>query len=203
MFIPVGIQVAGGGRRQQGYNRIIDTSGKFEAVATEARDMRVPLERIGEDLHRQIAAAFATEGSSGASGKWTQLSPAYGAWKTARSAAPMLVGVRPAQKRTRRSPRTPAQTYLPSGLMRRQLLVPLSDTSTWHVDARRLVYAPLSDIAGFHQTGTPRMPARPPVDLSVTFLHSIDRQFIVWLNELMQHAGLAGPGSGAAAARAA
>jgi hypothetical protein len=34
------------------------------------------------------------------------------------------------------------------------------------------------------------MPARPPVDPTVTFLHSVDRTFAVWIGELVDSMGL-------------
>lgn len=190
MFLPVGIQVGAGDGSRAGYSRIVETSARFDALGRRAEDMTTPLTRIGADLHAQISAAFATEGSTGASGPWRQLSPAYGAWKQRkRPGTPILVGLRPTHKGTREHPTRP-ESYEPSGRMREQLLVPLGDRSTWHVSPRRLLYTPLSNIAGFHQTGTPRMPSRPPVDPTVGFLHSIDRQFAVWLNELLEQSGL-------------
>lgn len=195
MFVPVSIRLGAGGEERASYNRIVETSSKFDALGELVADMTAPLTQIAEDLHAQMAAAFATEGATGATGKWAQLSPDYGAWKAARSSAPILVGLRPLHKGTRQHPTRP-QTYVPSGLMRRQLLMPLADRATWHIGPKRMLYAPLSNIAGFHETGTSRMPARPPVDVSLTFLRSIDRTFAVWLNGLMEKLGLGGPGSG-------
>lgn len=206
MFLPVNITLGAGEQKQAVYNRILDTSAKFDAVEAEAQDMRAPLTTIAEDLHTQIAAAFATEGSSGFTGRWRPLSPAYAAFKAKHGGGglPILVGIRPVGpgRRGRRAfekasgHKLGPRSYQTSGQMRRQLLVPLSDQSTWHITERRLLYAPLSDIAGYHETGTPKMPARPPVDVSPTFLHAIDRHFVTWLDALMVKAGLAGPGSG-------
>lgn len=190
MFVPVSIQIGAGGESRAGYSRILETSAKFDALGRRAGDMTVPLTRIGEDLHAQIAAAFATQGATGASGRWRQLSPAYGAWKQRkRPGTPTLVGLRPTRKGSRSHPTRP-QTYVPSGRMRQQLLVPLVDRTTWHVSPRRLLYAPLSNIAGFHETGTDQMPARPPVDVGLNFLHSVDRTFVQWFAELLGQSGL-------------
>jgi len=185
LFVPVGISVGAGGSKSAGYSRIIETSAKFDRIATQVRDMTEPFTQIGEDLHVQIGAAFATEGATGASGKWRVLSPTYGAWKQKHvPGAPILVGLRPQHKGTREHPTRP-QSYAVSGRMRQQLLMPLSDRTTWHVGPKRLLYAPLSNYAGFHQTGTSRMPARPPVDVTLTFLRSIDRTFVIWMNRLL------------------
>lgn len=190
MFFPVAINVGAGGEQRAGYDRIIDLADRFEALGERTENMTEPLTQVGEDLHTQVAAAFGTEGASGATGPWAQLSEIYGAWKAARSEAPILVGLRPLRKGSREHPTRP-QTYQPSGGMRRELLDPLA----MHVTPRRLLYAPTSDIAGYHETGTDSMPARPPVDVSVTFLHGVDRTFIAWFARLADQAGLNGPGS--------
>lgn len=190
MFIPVSISVGAGGEEQAGYDRVLDLSDRFDVLGDRAQDMTEPLGQIGEDLHTQVSAAFGTEGSSGATGPWAPLSEVYGEWKSARSNAPILVGLRPLHKGTRESPTRP-QSYVASGEMRLELLDPLA----MHVSPRRLLYAPTSDIAGYHETGTDRMPARPPVDVSVTFLHSVDRTFIAWFAKLADESGLNGPGS--------
>lgn len=190
MFVPVSISVGVGGEQKAGYNRIIETSEKFDALGVRAENMTEPLGLIGGDLRTQVEMAFGTEGASGATGPWAPLSDVYGSWKAQRSNAPILVGLRPLHKGTRSSPTRP-QTYVPSGKMRLELLDPLA----MHVSPRRLLYAPTSDIAGWHETGTDDMPARPPVDVNITFLRSVDRTFISWFTKLMDEAGLSGPGS--------
>ena len=190
MFIPVRIGLGTSGNQTPLYSRNIElTVRQLAAFEHEAGNMTVPLTRIGEDMHTQIAAAFASQGATGFSGPWEQLSDTYGTWKAERSAAPMLVGLRPLHKGTRQHPTRP-ETYAVSGKMMRQLLEPVIDHATWHISPRRLAYTPLSDIAGYHETGTDKMPPRPPVDLSLTFLHSIDRAFAVWLAGLMKKLGL-------------
>lgn len=186
MFVPVRIGVGAGGASRATYARDLElTVRQLAAFEHEAGNMYDPLKLIGKDLHTQVAAAFATEGSSGASGKWVQLSPAYGDWKAKHSGAPILVGLKPLHKGSREHPNR-SESYVPSGQMRFQLLDPLAT----HVTARRLLYSPESDIAGFHETGTDTMPARPPVDLSLTFLHSVDRTFARWLAGLVKRLGL-------------
>ena len=186
MFVPVQIGMNAGHEQSMLYDRSIElTSRQMEAFARAAGDMTEPLSEIGSDLHVAVSAQFATEGAQGATGAWAPLSEAYGEWKQARSAAPILVGLSPVDKGTRESPTRP-QTYEPSGMMRRQLLDPLAT----HVTPRRMLYAPDSDIAGYHETGTEKMPARPPVDLGATFLHSLDRTFVSWIARLVERHGL-------------
>lgn len=185
-FIPVRIGIGAGDTAQAAYARQIElTVRQLAAFEHEAGNMLEPLTIIGKDLHTQLEAAFATEGATGASGKWVALSETYGAWKAQRSSAPILVGLKPLHKGTREDPTRP-ETYAPSGKMRYELLDPLAT----HVTARRLLYAPTSDIAGYHESGTEKMPARPPVDLSLTFLHSVDRTFAVWLANVITRLGL-------------
>jgi hypothetical protein len=197
MFVPVQVQLGTPGGSKTLYDRSFELTAKqLAAFGRESENMTVPLTRVGEDLHTQLEAAFASQGATGATGRWTPLSPNYATWKASkRPGLPILVGLRPTRKRTRNSPRKPAQEYTTSGQMMRQLLVPLADRATWHVSPNRLLYAPLSDIAGWHEFGTSKMPARPPVDVGPTFLHSVDRTFVRWIGELTDAAGLSGPGS--------
>lgn len=189
MFLPVQIKIGTSTGGAAAYDRMLETTSRFDALAKEAENMTVPLTRIGEDLHANLLAAFATEGATGYSGRWAPLSTTYGAWKAKHSSAPLLVGLKPLHKGSRQHPTRP-ESYGISGRMRQQLLMPLADRATWHIDPKRLAYTPLSNIAGFHQTGTSKMPARPPVDLSPAFLHSIDRSFTVWVAGLIEKAGL-------------
>lgn len=197
MFVPVSIKVGSDTR----YDRLVETSAKFDRIAEQARNMREPLNHVAEMMHTFIAASYATQGANGATGKWVALSPEYGAWKAARSTAPLLVGLRPTSWVGHRGNppgqrRNPNQTYAPSGVMMRQMLRPTGDPSTWQITTRFMRYTPQSDIAGFHEWGTEKMPARPPVDLNLTFLRAVDREFLGWLVRLMDRSGFAGVGSG-------
>ena len=192
-FVPVSITVGSGGHGSAAYDRSIElTARQLAAFESEARDMTEPLTAVGQDLRVQIEAAFATEGSSGASGKWVALSPNYATWKAEKGPGlPILVGLRPTSWVGHRpAKRNMNQTYAVSGQMMRSLLMPLQDLATWKVTPTRLLYEPSSEIAGYHEEGTDKMPARPPVDLSLTFLHSVDRTFVRWLAALIAKAGL-------------
>jgi hypothetical protein len=157
----------------------------FDMLASESRDQTIPLSGIGSRLVESVGAQFGTEGSHSGH-PWVQLSERYGKWKESRvPGLPILVGIRPESKGTREKPHRP-QTYVPSGRMRRELL----DMASVRTTPTRMVYAPVSDIAGYHQDGTPKMPARPPVDLTLTELHEWDRIYVRWMNGLIAQASL-------------
>ncbi len=187
MFVPVSITVGAGEKSSALYSRSIElTARQLTAFSAQAGDMTVPLTEIGADLRTQVAAQFATEGAQGATGKWAVLSDPYGMYKGRHvPGAPILVGIRHTPKGTREHPNR-GGSWQVSGKMMLSLLDPLAT----HVLPQRLLYAPTSDIAGWHETGTPRMPARPPVDLSLVFLHSVDRAFVSWLAAIASKLGL-------------
>ena len=160
-------------------DRFIEFAGKVD-------DLSVPLSQVGENLRSRIAGQFATEGAGGNSGEWAPLSPEYGAWKERHApGTPILVGIRPTAKGTREHPNR-AETYSESGWMREQVL----DPAATEIFPLRLLYAPDSDIAGYHQTGTSRMPARPIVSLYPSDIHVWDRYFAVFLNGLIRESQL-------------
>lgn len=183
MFVPVTISVGDSQGHRTAYSRGLDLVGeKLTAFQRHAADMREPLGTIGRGLIDIVGGQFNTEGSTGATGHWAPLSPEYGAWKAKHAPGlPLLVGIRPTGSKGQRP-----QTYARSGKMRMQLLNPES----LHVSATRLLYAPDSDIAGYHETGTDKMPARPPVDPRLTDLRSFDRVFSGWIAGLVREVGL-------------
>lgn len=183
MFIPMRMTFGAGEHQSSFYDRQIELTNKqLLAFERASGDMTEPLVAIGKDLRRSVDAAFASQGATGATGPWAPLSLTYGHWKESQvPGVPILVGLRATGM-----PGSRPQTYAPSGEMRRELL----DPAATYIGPRRLLYLPLSDIAGWHETGTPTMPARPPVDVSLPFLHSIDRAFARWLAVLMKKLGL-------------
>ena len=174
MFVPIRIETTAGDQLEVLSNRFIDFKGELD-------NLSVPLSQIGENLRTNISAQFATEGGVGISGAWAALSATYGAWKQKHSpGTPILVGLRPNNKGTRAHPTRP-QSYNPSGKMKYEVL----DPAATHIEPMRMLYAPTSDIAGYHQTGTSRMPARPIISLYPSTLRQWDRYVIVWLNKLI------------------
>lgn len=160
----------------------------FDMLEAEARDMTVPLSVIGSRLVEDVGAQFGTEG--GWSGiPWVELSEPYREWKEKHApGTPKLVGLKPVgEVGTREHPIRP-KTYERSGRMMAELL----DLAAVRVSPTRMVYAPTSDIAGFHQSGTENMPPRPPVELPESELHEWDRTYVRWLNGLIAQASLTG-----------
>lgn len=88
---------------------------------------------------------FSTEGGAGASGKWAPLSPAYAEIKSQR------FGDQPILQAT--------------GRLYRSLSGKTTDTIA-HYDKQAAEYGSSVPYGEYHQTGTSRMPRRPPIDLS-------------------------------------
>lgn len=151
----------------------------FEVAAEKGADMSAPLTVIGERLLQHVRAQYESEGAW-AHTPWAPLTPEYGAWKESHvPGTPMLVGLVPLHKGTREHPTRP-ETYAPSGRMRRALLDPLAV----HVRPTFMLYEPQSPIARYHQAGTTKMVARPPVVLTLGFLSEVGRSFAAWLDDL-------------------
>jgi hypothetical protein len=177
MFVPVRIVI----------NDEAIYSRGFVMLAEDAKDMTAPLSVIGGRLIEDVGAQFGTEGAWSGN-PWAELSPVYGEWKEKHApGTPKLVGLKPEHKGTREHPTRP-QHYTPSGKMRAELL----DVGSVSVSQKRMLYAPVSNIAGFHEFGTEKMPARPPVEVPVGELHEWDRVFVQWMNGLISQAGLTG-----------
>jgi hypothetical protein len=170
MFVPIKVSATAGDQLMVLSDRFIEFKGELD-------NLSVPLSQIGENLRANITGQFATEGQVGISGKWAPLSATYGAWKERHApGTPILVGLRPGGKGQR------PQTYSPSGRMKYEVL----DPAATHVEPMRMLYAPTSNIAGYHQTGTSRMPARPLISLYPSTLRQWDRYFAVWLDKLIK-----------------
>lgn len=182
MFVPVNINVQAGDE-QTIYSRGIDVLGdRLMALELRARDMSEPFATIGGMLALRVKSQFSTQGAAGLGGAWQQLSEPYGSWKESKvPGLPILVGIHPTGGKGQRP-----QTYATSGAMRRSLLDPLAT----HVSPHRLLYTPDSPYAGYHQTGTSKMPARPPVALGPGALHMFDRVFVAWLDKIRKESGL-------------
>lgn len=173
MFVPVQINTNGEAIYARG----------FDMLETQARDMTIPLSTIGGRLLEDVGAQFGSEGAWSGN-PWAQLSEKYAKYKDQKAPGlPKLVGM----KRTGDIGQRP-QTYARSGKMRVELL----DPGAVHVTPRRMAYTPTSDIAGFHEFGTDRMPARPPVEVPPGELREWDRSMVRWLNGLLVQAGLVG-----------
>lgn len=144
----------------------------FQAYAHEVEDMSVPLGRSADVILAHVRENFATEGKAGQPAGWAPLSPAYQAWKAKHyPGRPILV----------------RQGGMKGALLNRALSVT--------VLKQRMLYHPPNRYAGYHQTGTRHMPARPPVRLTdAAIRQAIDRVFVVWLHEQRQKFDAEAPG---------
>lgn len=149
-----------------------EVTGKaFQDASVALEDMTEPLSLIGDNLLASVSLNLATQGAS-TDDPWPELTPKYRRWKNAHGPGlPMLVGLH----------RAGGGAYAVSGMMRRELLMP----AALHVTPRSLMYLPLSDIAGFHQEGTPRMRARPPVRITERQLLEWDAIAEEWLDSVL------------------
>jgi hypothetical protein len=179
VFIPLQVRVNG----SLAYDRAISVTGdRLKAFQMAAGDMTEPFTAIGETILTNVALTMYSQGG----GTWAPLSPVYGAWKEAKApGTPILWGLRPLHKGTREHPTRP-ETYAVSGKMAAALM----DPASIHPGPQSLLYTPDSNIAGYHLTGTSKMPARPEFNFTAALLHSWDREFVVWLDALIERAGL-------------
>lgn len=181
LFAPVRIAVSAGGQDAALYHSGIGLLGrKLTAYELSLGDMSRPLGEVAADLNVNIIGAFASQGAWNGFGGWTALSERYGGWKERRApGTPILVGVTADHKGSREHPSRPG-SYRPSGRMREEMTSP----GSYRVGPRSMLYAPPTDYAGYHLTGTSRMPARPQIELSVETLHLWDGFFGQWLTDL-------------------
>ena len=133
-------------------------SRAFEALEHEARDMSDPLERIADDLLRQIGLQFQTEGAYGLGTVWRPLSREYAAWKEEHfPGRPILVR---------------------TGEMREHML---DKPRTVRVTAQRMVYEVASDVPVYHQKGRGHNPERKMVALPGAGRRNWDRILHEWV----------------------
>ena len=143
----------------EGENQV---SRAFEIEKHLAADMSEPLSRMADVILDRVNEQFATEGAHGEAGGWRPLSPEYAAWKARHfPGQPILVR---------------------TGKMKNVLL---DKSSAVTITNKAMVYYPLSEYAGYHQRGTEKMPARKPVNLTMSDRKEVlDRVFTKWLNEV-------------------
>jgi hypothetical protein len=145
---------------------------QFQLADEFSRDMSEPLGQLMDQLIDSVREQFDTEGAASDGVPWQPLSDEYGAWKAEHyPGAPILVR---------------------DGGMRAAMLDRLTAV---HVGPEEALYEPVSEIAGFHQSGADwigpawgrgdyphHLPARKMVDLSEEFKHeAVDRTFARWI----------------------
>ena len=115
---------------------------------------------LGPSIYRWIAQEFVTEGGQ-SSGGWAALSPRYAAEKAAAG--------------------YPNAILVHSGALRASLADPDGPGSVFEATATSLQVGTNVPYGIFHQTGTRKMPARPPVKLTPAFMASIGRSLQRWI----------------------
>lgn len=144
-------------------------SRAFELLDFEAQDMRVPLDRMADEILAAVRLQFGTQGRSGLGEPWDQLSDAYAAWKLAH------FGPKPILVRTGGSKG--------AALNKRQSV---------RVTRKTMIYEPVgraAEILGYHQTGNDTLPARPVLKLTTAQKRAaVDRVFAQWVHELRSRA---------------
>jgi hypothetical protein len=145
---------------------------QFELADEWSRDLREPLDELMDQILVSVRLQFATEGAAGGT-PWAPLSDQYGTWKAEHyPGRPILVR---------------------DGLMKEAML---NKTEAVRVGLTEATYAPVSEIAGYHQFGADwlgpawnhpgpyhhHLPARKMLDLSESFKHeAVDRVFTRWV----------------------
>lgn len=154
----------------------------LEELVVSLKDMRAPLAYVGDRLRAGVAEQFESEGAWGGQ-PWADLTENYRNWKAEHGPSlPKLVGLRAVGRKGTRTSPISGKRYTTSGKMRVELLAPSAVT----VSEKRMVYAPVSKIAGYHQEGTPKMVARPPVVIPLRELDEWEAAFGEWLDGLVE-----------------
>jgi len=117
----------------------------FDRWTEGLSDFSPALEDIADDFLELEKTQFAGQGKSG-SGGWKALSPDYGAWKAVNY---------PGAKILERD-----------GWLRDSLTVKDAPFQVREITATQAVMGSNLKYAMYHQTGTRKMPARPPIQLS-------------------------------------
>ena len=129
------------------------------AYEHRAQDYRGAWPAIREDFVEGQKRQFATEGKFG-SGGWEELSPVYAAWKSVHFPG------RPILQRTRR--------------LHKSLTSPSHADHVYDPGRKGLTLGTRVPYAGYHQTGTRRMPQRKPIELT-------SAQRTRWMKILHEH----------------
>lgn len=110
-------------------------------IADNVENATPAFEALADRFAAAEQAQFASQGAYGGAA-WAPLSPAYAAWKAAHFPGPILVR---------------------TGALRGSLTSRPFGVET--IGAMQAVFGTAVSYAGYHQSGTSKMPARPPVKL--------------------------------------
>lgn len=159
----------GGVATEDGLQKV---AAAFEHAAGElAQFGRYAFPRIQPVFEEQVGAQFDAEGQGPVSGTWAQLSSAYEAWKSgAYPGMPILV----------------ARGEMRAGLTEGSS--PFAERS--YSDAMFNFGTRGVEYASYHQTGTDRMPARPPFDFTDELQQNLQRAAMEGVREALAAAGV-------------
>ena len=113
----------------------------IDRMADRVDDASPAFEAMADRFAAAEQAQFASQGGFGGGG-WAPLSPAYAAWKASRGGGPILVL---------------------TGALKGSLTSRPFGVET--ISNKQAVFGTAVAYAGYHQSGTSKMPARPPVKL--------------------------------------
>jgi hypothetical protein len=153
----------------------------FEQLSDGLRDMNTPLSMVSLSMLSAVEKQIESDGAYGLK-PYQELSEKYDDWKIQHGSDKMLVGI----VRTGEKWLTRPQTYTVSGKMRRELF----DPASVKVIGNKMIYSPQSEVAGYQQTGTDTMPARPPVVTPVSLIDEWQDIFVGWVNSWIERVGL-------------
>lgn len=144
----------------------------FERAGAEVADLgRHVFPLLSPVFEAAEKRQFEAQGTGPTAGSWSPLSEVYAAWKAKKyPGQPLLVA---------------------TGAMREGLTSASSPFGAREWTATSFVFGTAGvEYASFHQTGTGKMPARPPFDLDEEFERELQRAARVGVNEAIKAADL-------------
>lgn len=137
-----------------------EVGGALAMMDSIASDWRGAWPAVAARLRRQIREDFDSEGAGGRSGKWARLSKRYRRWKERHY---------------------PGRKILELTYRLRDSLTAASHPDAVEIrDAAFLFFGSSVPYAGYHQSGTEKMPRRPPISPT-------DRDVYEWVVEMRQY----------------
>jgi len=136
-----------------------DVRGALLSLRHAVQDIRPALPRVVTRFRIQMATRFRTEGASGPSGRWKALSPRYATWKAKNYPGRKILEL--------------------TGALKGSLVGDGPGSIVSYGDNSVFIGSSVP-YAEYHQTGTSKMPARPPIEPS-------DRDVSEWVVEVKRH----------------
>lgn len=124
----------------------VQFSRAFETLATQVSDLSKPYEEITNEFYESMSNVFSAEGAFENRSKWADLSPAYQAWKQKRYPGRKILEL--------------------TGTLLASIAVRGAFGNVTKVSPTEMVVGTSIPYAIYHQTGTPRMPARKIIELT-------------------------------------